>query len=205
MDTPTRRYASLVKQLGRERSETYGWKAEVATLLGVDASYISRVGKTRGVSVETIERAIRGLRLRREFFHDPAIPDDSDYREFLEEPGGGSTDSTSWRDLEAFAARAIEGASARSASKERAAIAKRLGEELIDAVMGHPAALVYEDVSALRSAIRENNTSEVLASMNNLRNALKHAREVDEESLYERAAEAKAEEHELALDHDRRR
>lgn len=73
LDLPSRRYRDLVAQLGEERARRRGWKSEVARLLDVHPSHISRiVGGTQEIGRDAINRACSRLGLSEDFFTTPA-------------------------------------------------------------------------------------------------------------------------------------
>ncbi len=84
MSDASRRYRDLVEQLGDERGRKHGWKAEVADLLGVDASFITKTlgGKVKNIGAGTVMRAASALGLDTKFF---SAPGDAPvlYRSFL--------------------------------------------------------------------------------------------------------------------------
>jgi len=79
-------YRKLVRQLGRDRGERRGWKADVARLLKVHPSYISKViaGEIHEVGADVIKRAIDATDVDGTFFFDPprsARADDANYKD----------------------------------------------------------------------------------------------------------------------------
>ena len=77
VDRPSRRYRELVLRLGQERGQRWGWKTEVARLLKVDPSLISRVAENEDVSIgrDVLTRATEALGLPPNFFFDPVAPE----------------------------------------------------------------------------------------------------------------------------------
>lgn len=82
--TPSDRYRSLVRQLGEERDFRYGWRSEVARLLSVHPSYVSRIagGEEVRVGADAVARAAEALGLAPRFFHDETLQDPH-YRRFV--------------------------------------------------------------------------------------------------------------------------
>lgn len=69
------RYRALVRQLGEEAGHHYGWKSQVARLLNVHPSYITRIANGEDVSVgaEAVDRAMKALDLAPRFFYEPHL------------------------------------------------------------------------------------------------------------------------------------
>lgn len=71
----TERYALLVRQLGRETGELYGWKTAAARRLGISPSYLNQIlaGNVRFVAPEILQRAIDRLGLDARFFVESSL------------------------------------------------------------------------------------------------------------------------------------
>lgn len=80
---PVRRYLALLNELLDERRGKHGAQSEVAELVGLDRSYMSRLanGQRVSVGIEKIEQAIQGLRLSPAYFFGPKEP--RSYRDYL--------------------------------------------------------------------------------------------------------------------------
>lgn len=83
LDLGSKRYVQLVQQLGDERGRRYGWRSEVARLLDVHPSYVSRIaaGEQTTIGRDAIERAIEHVGLPASYFAGVG-PDD--YRKHLQ-------------------------------------------------------------------------------------------------------------------------
>lgn len=90
MDLPSRRYALLVRQLAEERERKYGYKSQIARLLGVHPSYIRQIedGEQR-IGEHTIKRAVERLGLHPEYFTNEALGNEPSYRDFQIRPPAG--------------------------------------------------------------------------------------------------------------------
>lgn len=86
LELATARYRSLVRQLAEERGHRRGWKKDVAELLGVHATYLSRLDSEPELvlGADAIRRAIDRLRLREPFFFNPELGTDPAWREHVE-------------------------------------------------------------------------------------------------------------------------
>lgn len=62
-DLPSARYRVLVQAIGEHREHAHGWKSEASRLLGVSASYVSRVagGRPYKIGRHAIEAAVQRI------------------------------------------------------------------------------------------------------------------------------------------------
>lgn len=149
-NTPSDRYRSLVRQLGEERDFRYGWRSEVARLLEVHPSYISRIASGEEVNVgkDAIERAMRGLEIASRYFYDDALTDPN-YKRFTTSAGQAgqptplgeklvsdadvAVEHAQWSALFELATRAID--LGRAESDETIAAARKLAEAVLSLQM----------------------------------------------------------------------
>lgn len=69
-ETPADRYRQLIEQLRDDTGDRWGWKKDVADLLGIDATLPARfLNKERNAGSDSIEKAINRLGLRSDFFY----------------------------------------------------------------------------------------------------------------------------------------
>lgn len=77
-DLPTRRYLTLIEQLGDELGRARGWKSAVARKLGVTPQYVNQLlsGKRDSVGHDVIKRAGERLGITPAFFFSEDAVDD---------------------------------------------------------------------------------------------------------------------------------
>jgi len=83
-DQATRRYKRLIRELADEHgAPKHGWGVRVATRLGIDPSFLSRLvsGEKKIVGADSIDKAVHHLGIHRGYFEDPTDP--VSYREYL--------------------------------------------------------------------------------------------------------------------------
>jgi hypothetical protein len=76
------RFVRLLYELRDESSDTRGWKARAAKLLGMDPGFVSKLvsGERTNVGFKSVEEAMQRLRLRREYFFGDEEP--TSYRDY---------------------------------------------------------------------------------------------------------------------------
>jgi len=135
-DLPSRRYRVLVEQLAGERGHRYGWKSEVARILGISAAYVNQIdaGKKAHAGAVSIGRALEALNLNERFFYDPTLGDAPSYTDHVrtEEVSTRSASAhsvTFWRRVHEASRRldAAVRAHATAPGNDPAAVAQALG------------------------------------------------------------------------------
>lgn len=98
------RYRLLLDQLRDEEEGRWGWKTAVGKRLGVTQPHVSQIlAGTKLPGLELIERAMRRLRIHRDFFFKPELVRPQ-YRDFVglrdEAPTSSVEDTATWVALE---------------------------------------------------------------------------------------------------------
>lgn len=90
-----RRFRCLLNQLKEEFGGGRGAYRDIADKVGRSQGAVSRwFSKARGVSEATIKLAAEALDIREEFFNNPALGENPDYKKYLGRKGGGASRST---------------------------------------------------------------------------------------------------------------